>query len=148
MAREMSRRQFFDLIGAKLRKPIRVALLLAIAWLAIAVFQSVRGITLHGWTLIGCLVLAAIVFAAIRFGARRVYSLLPSQGKALCAATGEVFDMLACVAIGAFLWHRWQTEDATGIVVVIFVGIADRAYRMYNQRLGELNRREGIRGHQ
>jgi hypothetical protein len=139
MAGKISRRQFFNLTGQKLRKPIRVVFVFVIAWLAIAAIQAARGITLYGWKLIGCVVFAAVVLATLRYGAIRVYSLLPRRGKALCTAMGEALSMLGLMAIGVLLWHWFQTEHAIGVAaVVVLVCVADKVCKVYNQRMAEL----------
>lgn len=136
MTEKIDRRRFFILAGRGLRKPIGIAFLLAVTWLIISAVQAARGITLYGWALMGCLVLAGIILGAIRLAADRVYHLLPSRGKALCAAAGEAANMLALAALGGLLWRQWQSDNAPVITGVIILNCTVHgACKAYRQRM-------------
>ena len=46
--------------------------------------------------------------------------------------------MLALMAIGAFVWHLFQTGHDIGVVAVAYRMVASRVCTVYSQRMGEI----------
>ena len=143
MTQAVTRRAFLVRAVDRRRQPartlFRLLAVIAVAWIAVVVFQVVRGMTISGWTLIGFVSLAATVLYVMRWGAARLYARLDYKGKAVCRAAGEVLGMLAMTAVGILAWHKFQSGSTLfgiAIAVVVLLEFIKKGYAQFRRDIG------------
>ena len=112
----------------------RLLTVIFIAWLALILFQVLRGITISGWMLIACIALSGVVLFVLAWIAHKVFDHLSERVKTIFKTAGYIISSILYIVAGILLWHQIQKGDFTTVIVIavfFLIGIIKVGYEKY-----------------